>query len=209
MSAHESIERADHVEHAGHANKGIALFIAVVALFLAFSETLGKSAQTESIAKNVEAANLWSFFQAKTIRRTVVQTAAEEATATIGMLDDDETGKAAISHQVDAWQKTASRYRNEPQTGEGSEQLAARARKAERQRDQAMSRYHNFEMASAAFQIAIVLASAAIVSGMRALLWFSRLLGVVGILLAALGLLAPDFLHHVLVLLTVEPGTHP
>ena len=45
----------------------------------AFAETLGKGAQTESIAKNVEASNLWAFFQAKTIRRTVVQTAAEQA----------------------------------------------------------------------------------------------------------------------------------
>src|SRR5574342_216001 len=59
-------------------NKKVALLIAVIALFLAFSETLGKSAQTNAIGYNVEAANLWAFFQAKNIRRTVVITAAEE-----------------------------------------------------------------------------------------------------------------------------------
>jgi hypothetical protein len=68
--AHETMEHAEHVEHAAGHNKQIALLIAVLALFLAFSETLGKSAQTTSIALNVEASNLWAFFQAKTIRRT-------------------------------------------------------------------------------------------------------------------------------------------
>ena len=78
MGAHESMEHAEHAEHASGSNKRIALLIAVIALFLAFSETLGKGAQTDSISKNVEASNLWAFFQAKTIRGTVLQTAAEE-----------------------------------------------------------------------------------------------------------------------------------
>ncbi len=37
-------------------NKKIALLIAVIALFLALSETFGKTAQTESISENVAAA---------------------------------------------------------------------------------------------------------------------------------------------------------
>ena len=48
MSAHENLEHAEHAEHASHGgNKKIALLIAVLALFLALSETLGKSAQTD------------------------------------------------------------------------------------------------------------------------------------------------------------------
>ena len=46
MSAHESMEQAEHAEHASGSNKKIALLIAVIALFLALSETLGKGAQT-------------------------------------------------------------------------------------------------------------------------------------------------------------------
>ena len=72
------MEHAEHAEHAAHSNRKVALLIAVLALFLSFSETLGKSAQTEAIGANVESANLWSFFQAKTIRMTTVRTAAEE-----------------------------------------------------------------------------------------------------------------------------------
>ena len=55
------MEHAEDAEHASGKNKKIALLTAVIALFLALSETLGKGAQTESISKNVEASNLWAF----------------------------------------------------------------------------------------------------------------------------------------------------
>jgi len=61
------------------ANKKIALLIAVLALFLALSETMAKSAQTSALSYNIEASNLWAFFQAKTIRMTTLRTAAENA----------------------------------------------------------------------------------------------------------------------------------
>ncbi|MEK7753412.1 MAG: DUF4337 family protein, partial [Acidobacteriota bacterium] len=56
--------------HVDPSNKKIALLIAVLALVLAFSETLGKGAQTAALSHNIEASNLWTFFQAKTIRST-------------------------------------------------------------------------------------------------------------------------------------------
>jgi hypothetical protein len=194
MSAHESMEQAESTEHAAVENKKIALLIAVIALFLALSETLGKGAQTEAISKNVEASNLWAFFQAKTIRRTVLQTAADQARLSLGPTGDD-AAKAALQKQIDEWQKNAARYRSEPDTGEGSEELSKRAKHAEEERELALARYHHFELASAAFQIGIVLASATIITGMIALAWISGLLALAGIAFTALGLLAPHLLH--------------
>jgi uncharacterized protein DUF4337 len=192
MSAHESMEHAEQTEHASSENRKIALLIAVIALFLALSETLGKSAQTEAISKNVEASNLWAFFQAKTIRRTVVQTAADQARLAAAA---DDAAKAALQKQIDDWQKTAARYRSEPETGEGTEQLSERAKHAEEERNLASAKYHHFELASAAFQIAIVLASATIITGIFALAWISGLLTLAGLAITALGLFAPHALH--------------
>jgi hypothetical protein len=194
MSAHESMEHAEQTEHASGENKKIALLIAVIALCLALSETLGKGAQTEAISKNVEASNLWAFFQAKTIRRTTVQTAAEQAKLNLVTAGDD-AAKAALQKQIEDWLKTAARYRSEPETGEGSEQLSERARHAEEERDLATAKYHHYELASAAFQISIVLASATIITGILALAWISGALTLVGIGMAALGLFLPHFLH--------------
>jgi hypothetical protein len=193
MSAHESMEQADQAKEASSENKKIALLIAVIALCLSLSETLGKGAQTESIAKNVEASNLWAFFQAKSIRRTVVQTAAEQGKLKLSTAGDDAT-RAAMQKQIDDWQKTAARYRSEPETGEGTEQLAERAKHAEEERNIATQKYHHFELASAAFQIAIVLASATIITGIVALAWISGVLTLGGIIITALGIFQPHLL---------------
>lgn len=194
MSAHESMEHAEHAEHASGSNKKIALLIAVLALFLAISETLGKGAQTESISKNVEAANLWAFFQAKSIRRTVVATAAEQGKLTLAGTAD-EALKPAVQKQIDDWTKTAQRYRSEPETGEGTEQLAEKAKHAEHERDEATAKYHHFELASAAFQIGIVLASATIITSMIALAYVAGALTLAGIVMTALGVWWPHLLH--------------
>ena len=194
MSAHESMEHAEHAEHASGSNKKIALLIAVLALFLAISETLGKGAQTESISKNVEASNLWAFFQAKSIRRTVVQTMADQGKLILGAASD-EANKVAVQKQIEDWQKTAARYRSEPETGEGTEQLAEKAKHAEHERDEATAKYHHFELASAAFQIGIVLASATIITGMIALAYVAGALTLAGILMTALGLWMPHLVH--------------
>ena len=198
MSAHENLEHAEHAEHAAHSNKKIALLISVLALFLAFSETLGKSAQTSSITLNVASNDLWAFFQAKTIRMTVLTTAAEQMQTEADRATDADA-KARLVKTIDTWKKTAARYNDEPETHEGRKQLSERAKEAAHQRDEALARYHNYEFASAAFQIGIVLASAEVITSMVILGWFSGLIGLMGLGLMGLGLWAPhalDFLLH-------------
>ena len=174
-----------HAEHGG--NKGVALLISVLALILAFAETLGKGAQTGALAYNIEASNLWAFFQAKTIRQTVLRTAAEEM--------ESGSPNEAQKKQLSKWKDTAQRYQSEPDTGEGREQLAARAKEAEKKRDRSMAAYHHYELASAAVQIAIVLASASIIAEIAALAWAGAALGVVGVVFCLIGFLFPTAVH--------------
>jgi hypothetical protein len=171
--------------HIDPSNKKIALLIAVLALVLAFSETLGKAAQTNALSLNIEASNLWAFFQAKTIRQTVLRTAA----------DQTEAISPSSTKLIEQWRKTAQRYQSEPETGEGRDELIARAKEAEKKRDRSMAAYHQYELASAAVQIAIVLASAAIVTGAMALAWIGAGLGVVGVAFCLIGFLAPTAVH--------------
>ena len=57
-----------------------------------------------------------------------------------------------------------------------------------------MAKYHNFEFGSAAFQIAIVLASSYLITGVIYLLWGAAGLGVIGILFTVIGIAAPNAL---------------
>jgi cytochrome c biogenesis factor len=186
----EAIEKAEEGEHAEFFNKRIALVIAILALFLSFSETLAKGAQNEATNLNIRASDLYAFFQAKTIRMTTVTTAAEELAVTAAATGD-AAAKDAAQKQIDAWKKSAERYDSDEKSREGRKELVERAKDTEAERDVALAKYHHYELASAAFQIGIVLASAAVITGMVALVWFGGLLGVIGAVLMVLGIWAP------------------
>jgi hypothetical protein len=177
--------------HADTANKKIALLISVMALFLAISETLGKAAQTNALSYNVEASNLWSFFQAKTVRQTTVRTAGEMVALSSSALPSAE----ASAKQLDAWKASIARWESEPETQEGRRELAARAKQSEAKRDLALARYHQYEVGSAAFQIGIVMASAAVITSVAALALVAGVLMVTGVAFTGLGLFAPNLVH--------------
>jgi len=217
MSAHENLEHAEHAQHAAHEgghNKQIALIISVLALFLAFSETFGKSSQTAALNFQIEASNLWNFFQAKNIRRTGTIIAAESAKIELAATTD-EAKKAALTKQIAEWDKTAARYRSEPEAGggkgEGTVELSKRAQAMEKDRDRQLNKYHNFELGSAAFQIGIVLCSAAVITGIMALAWAAIGVGLLGMLFTGAGLFMPELLHdimHVIEGLFAGGGVH-
>ncbi len=202
---HEQLEHAEHVEDAAHSNKRIALVIAVLALFLAFSETLGKGAQTAALSANIEASDFWAFFQAKTIRQTVLRTAGEFKAIELATITD-AAAKAAMQKQIDDWKKTIDRYETDPQSKEGRKELTERARETEHRRDLYFAKYENYELASAAFQIGIVLASASVITGMLALVYGAAGLGAIGLVFTGFGLFAPDAVERLQHMFTAAGG---
>ena len=163
----------------GSENKSVALLIAVLALLLAIAEILGQKAQTETLQSNIEASNLWAFFQAKTVRRTIAETAADQMeTMLVGVTN--EAQRKAMSDRIARFRVTAQRMESEPETNEGRRELIARAKAAELIRDKAGKKHYRFELASGSFQIAIVIASAAIVTGLGIMLWGAGALAVIG-----------------------------
>jgi hypothetical protein len=192
MSAHENLEHVEHAEHA-HAggNKRIALLISVLAMFLALSEVGGKSAQTHALTSNVDSNDLWAFFQAKTIRMQVLGTAAEQMQIEADRATDPAL-RDRLTKTIAEWKANIARYDDDPKSNEGRKQLMTRAREAEHHRDESLARYHNFEIASAVFQIAIVLASAEVITTIIALGWLAGILGATGVAFSAIGLWFPS-----------------
>ena len=196
---HEVEHHIEHEEH-GHGgrgkpvgesrNKKIALLISVIALFLALAEMFGKSAQTEGISLNIKASDTWNFFQAKTIRQTALRTAAQALTVEASA--SDEPRKAALLKQADDWMKTVARYESDPAEKDGRKELRAQAEAYEHERDTHLSRYHAYEYSSAAYQIGIVLASAAVITSIVALAYGAVALGIIGLLFTGMGLFAPE-----------------
>ena len=188
-------------EHGGSVNKNIAILISILALCLAIAETMAKGAQTSSIASNVEASNLWAFYQAKTIRQTTLNTAAEQMEVDVALAKDAAV-KERLEKRVAAWKADVARYQSEPKLGpkgenqgEGRRELQARAIELGKKRDLYEAKYHQFEISSAAFQIAIVLASAYLITSAIYLLWCAGLLGAIGVVFGLIGYFAPLAVH--------------
>lgn len=184
-----------HGAHGGEENKKVALMISILALMLAVAEILGQSAQTKTLQSNIEAANLWAFFQAKTIRKSISETAADDMETMIG--DDTPAAlKKRMEERVKRYRANALRFETESklvdgkEMGEGRKELMARALAAEAARDKAGKKHYRFELGTGSFQIAIVMASAAVITGIAAMLWIAGGLGVLGFFFLLGGMIA-------------------
>lgn len=181
---------------AGSGNKKIALLIGVLALLLAFSEIGSKQAENDALARNVEASNLWAFFQAKTIRGTMLRTAAEGMEVDLAGVTDTAV-RERMQKRVDDWKKTIARYDSEPDTNEGRKELAVRAKTMEAERDLSKARNEKFELSSGILQIAIVITSASIITGIGLLAGLGGAMGLAALGLMLIGVFAPlSFMLH-------------
>lgn len=174
-------------------NKRIGILIAILAGLLAFTEAAGSNAASDTLRGTVELSNTWAFFQAKTIRMTTLRAQAQALEVqSVGL----EAGAKleAIKKTIAEWRATADRYDSEPETGEGRKELSAKAKEIEVARDHAAAANSTFDLASAALQLGILLASAAVVTSLLWLAYLGGGLGVIGLTLGAMGLWAPHIL---------------
>ncbi|SFD49591.1 protein of unknown function [Bosea sp. CRIB-10] len=174
-------------------NKRIALLIGVLALLLAFSEIGGKNAEQDALARNIEASNLWAFFQAKTIRGTTLRTATDAMEVELAGATDPAI-RERLQKRIDGWKATIARYDSEPETNEGRKELIVRAKAAEARRDISSARDDKYDIVSGLLQIAIVVASAAIITGVALLAWTGVGLGALGLALMVVAEVAPTAL---------------
>ena len=175
-------------------DKKVALLIAVLALFLALSEAGAKKAEHHSTEKNIEASDLYNFYQAKKVRATVVEAAAKAFEA-ISPTITDEKAKEGVEKQIGAWKTAVANFEHDTKHPEDSlERIQERAKETGEARGRWNQRLEHFEFASGALQISIVLASAAIITGVPALAWGAGALGIIGAALMAFGYFAPSVL---------------
>jgi len=184
MKAEDASEMMDSEKSADNFKTRTAIMIAVLAMLLAVTGLGGQNAAKEATNNNIFASNLYAFYQAKNIRQTDFALAADalelSLLTTPGITPEV---KAEYQKKIDAYRKNVARYESEPDTQEGKKELLARAKVMEQTRDHALKQDPYFDYAEVLLQIAIVLASVAIVSGISWLVFGSAALGILGTLL--------------------------
>jgi len=165
-------------------NKWIGVWIGILAALLAICVMGGDNATKDANRANIDASNTWAFFQAKNVRRTDFRLAADQLESLLLTQPDlKPEARTAIEAKIKTFRDTADRYTTEPSTGEGLDELFAKAKSLEADRDRALRKDPYFDLAQAMLQIAIVLASVAIIAGTDFLFFLSLGVGAVGALL--------------------------
>lgn len=126
--------------------------ITVLAAMLAINTLMGGSNSSRILNNTIDANNTWAFYQAKSIKQTLAEMAYEDAVR-LG----DRKKAADLQVKID-------RYESDPASGEGKQELMAKARAHEAVRSEAKNRSPWYTYAGSLFQIAIVLLTASILA---------------------------------------------
>jgi hypothetical protein len=188
----EKIHGEEHEAHTAAADanfrKYTGIYLGIIAMLLAITALGGAHATKTIVNANIQASDTYGFYQARNIRQTVYQIAAEGLEADlVAQPSMPEAARAKIEQMAKRYRERVDRYESDPSTGDGKKELLAKAQALEARRDQAAERDPNFDFAEALFQIAIVLGSVSIVAASRPLVHLSGILAIAGTLLMVNG----------------------
>jgi hypothetical protein len=150
------------------------MVINVFALLLAVNAYFAGSYSSTILGNTIKAGSEWSYYQAKSIKKSEAEYALHDA-----IRNGEKAYAAELTAKID-------RYQNEPK--DGMTDIMARAKKLEADRDAAKVRSPWMSYASTAYQLAIVLLSASILAVSMPLFWGSFAVCGVGFLLMSQGL---------------------
>lgn len=190
MEASEIAEKI-HGEHEVHSaaadatfRKYTGIYLGIIAMLLAITALGGAHATKTIVNANIQASDTYGFYQARNIRQTAYQIAAEQLEADlVAQPAMPDAARTKIEQMVKRYRDRVERYESDPATGDGKKELLAKAKELEARRDQAAERDPNFDFAEALFQIAIVLGSVSIVAASRPLVHLSGILAIAATLL--------------------------
>ena len=188
MKPEDAAEMMDQEKSNDRFKQRAAVGIAILAMLLAITGLGGANAGKEATNNNIYAANQYAFYQAKNIRQTDYNLAADAIE--LAFLQDgslNAEARATLKAKAEAYRKTAARYESEPETQEGKKELMVLAKDYESKRDHALKQDPYFDYAEALLQIAIVLISVSIVATLPWLAIFGGIIGAVGGLLMVNG----------------------
>jgi hypothetical protein len=181
---HAHHEEAHSAEADASFRKLTGIYLGIVAMLLAIAALGGSNATKTMLNSNIQASDIYGYYQAKNIRQTVYQLTAEQLDSELLALPDmPEAARTKIQDRIKRYRERVDRYESDPATRDGKKELLAKAKEFEAKRDHAAERDPNFDFAEALFQIAIVLGSVSIVAASRSLVRLSGVLAVVGTLL--------------------------
>lgn len=183
--AEAEIPDVEEIEEYGKVpfTKRIAQTTALYAVVLAIASLGGNNAMKEMLIAQQQASNQWAYYQAKVIRENIYRVEKDKLELTLA-----ERGEAMTPAVRSRYEKQLDRYRDaEKRYGNEKKQIREIAKGHESIRDRSQSQDPYFDYAEVLLQIAIVMASVAILAQARKVFYFSIAFAVLATLLTING----------------------
>ena len=172
----------------------MALTTAIFAVLLAITSLGGNNAMKEMILAQQQASDLWAFYQAKVIREHLYR--GQVLRLEIDLLEKQGSQSPQVKKELEA---LLQKFKEEEQRyGSEKKEIEKEAKKLEHERDLNRNKDPYFDYAEVLLQIAIVMATVAIISNSPAIFYFAIGSAGLGALLAVNGfllLVSLPFLH--------------
>jgi hypothetical protein len=163
-------------EREAHIKDKAGWVITVVAALLAVNTYVGNGFSSKVLNNTIAANNMYSFYQAKSIKQTLAEQSYDDA------IERKQAEKAAkLKAKIE-------KYDSDPVSGEGKKELLAKARSLEAERDDVRKHTPWLTFAGSAFQLSIVLLSASILAVSMGMFYASVGVGLIGALLMSQGI---------------------
>jgi len=163
--------------------KRVALTTACYAVVLAITALGGNNAMKEMLLAQQQASNLWAYYQAKVLREH--QYRGQKMRAELDLLEKGNALQTEVKAKYEAYIKKLGE--EEKRFNLEKKDIEKEARKQEHERDINRDKDPYFDFAEVMLQIAIVMASVAILSGARVIFLISLAFAGVGGLLSLNG----------------------
>jgi len=179
--AWEELARDADRENSKSRDRLVGVYIGILAVVLAICSLGGSNANQDSTEQHIAASNVWAFFQAKNARRQALRLHTDEFEMMLKTAPTmPEDVKKSIEAKIADYREQDKKLTSDPKSGEGLDELFNKGKTLEALRDRAEQQGPYFDYGQALLQIAIVLASVAIISGGNLLLFGSFVLGALG-----------------------------
>ncbi len=178
-------------------DKWIAIYISILAVLIAVAATFGNDAMKNAQQSALQSNDSYGFYQAKLIRESLLRANTDQfdfkGLETPNLPD---AARKFLDVKKADYDKEITRLNFNHKNGK--KELLAQAQDCDNMRAVALAQHPYFDYSGAMLQIAIVLASASIITGAWLLLGASGLVGVLGIAFFLNGFLigfAPELVH--------------
>ena len=177
MAEHELPSPEELEEQKGNTfTKRVALTTAIYAVFLAVASLGGNNATKEMLLAQQQSSDLWAHYQAKSIREH--QSRVQKLRLEADLLEREPSlkseGREKLTKLLGRYGEDEERYNAE------KKEIEKHAKELEHERDLYRTKDPYFDYGEALLQIAIVMASIAILSSSRQVFIFSLVIAVLG-----------------------------